>query len=248
MARLAGVSVDYYTRIEQGRHPNVSDSVLAAISRALLLDGIEHDYLFELAQPKAARSARLQASEAPQVRCHTLSMLDALDDVAPTLVLNHREDVLAANRLARALFVDFRRPPHKNRNLASFVLLDPAATDLFMDWERVAEMHVASLRLASAHHPDDSRLTDLIKELSIAAPMFNTWWASHRVDHCTHGVQVFNHPVVGELSLSFENLSFLSEPDQNLTVYSAERGSNSHDSLRLLGSWIAPQLMEPPRS
>jgi transcriptional regulator with XRE-family HTH domain len=240
VAHLAGVSTDYYARLEQGRHPHVSEAVLAAVARALRLDDVERGYLFELARPRTARSAARPAR--PQrVRPEIHRMLDVLNDVSPALVLNHRRDVLAANHLARALITDFHAVSHRDRSLARYVLFDPAARDLYMDWEEVAAIIVANLRLAAGRHPDDRRLSELIGEGYVKVPEFNAWWASHRVDQCAHGTQRLRHPVVGELTLYHETLTFPADPDQVMCLYTAEPGSASAQALRLLASWTAPE-------
>ena len=196
VAHLAGVSPDYYARLEQGRHPHVSEAVLEAVARALRLDDTERGYLFELARPKSPD--RRRPPRAPRVRQPVHRMLDVLNDVSPAIVLNHRSDVLGANHLAKALITDFDALPYRDRNLARYVLLHPAARDLYTDWDQVAETFVASLRLAAGHHPDDRLLNELVGELSIKVPEFSTWWAGHRVDQCAHGTQRLDHPEVGE--------------------------------------------------
>ncbi|MFJ1608505.1 helix-turn-helix transcriptional regulator [Streptomyces sp. NPDC088253] len=240
VAHLAGVSTDYYARLEQGRHPHVSETVLEAVARALRLDDTERGYLFELARPRTPGRHRSSPSRAPRMRQPIHQMLDVLNDVSPAVVINHRSDVLGANHLARQLITDFDALPHRDRNLARFVLLHPAARDLYQDWDRVAETFVASLRLASGRHPDDRLLNELVGELSIKVPEFSTWWAGHRVDQCAHGTQRLVHPVVGELTLSYETLALPADPDQSIVLYTTEPGSASAETLRLLASWTTP--------
>ncbi|MFE2970198.1 helix-turn-helix transcriptional regulator [Streptomyces sp. NPDC059340] len=240
VAHLAGVSTDYYARLEQGRHPHVSETVLEAVASALRLDDLERGYLFELARPKTPGPGRRRPARLPRVRPAVHRMLDVLDDVSPALVINHRSDVLAGNHLAHALITDFDTLPYRERNLARFVLLHPAARDLYRDWDKVAETFVASLRLAAGRHPDDPQLNELVGELSIKEPQFHTWWASHRVDQCAHGTQRLHHPVVGELTLSYETLALPADPDQTICLYTAEPGSASAETLRLLASWSTP--------
>ncbi|MPY52429.1 helix-turn-helix transcriptional regulator [Streptomyces acidicola] len=240
VAHLAGVSTDYYARLEQGRHPHVSETVLAAVARALRLDDTERGYLFELARPRKPGRLRSRPARAPRLRQPIHQMLDVLNDVSPAVVLSHRSDVLGANHLAKQLIIDFDALPHRDRNLARFVLLHPAARDLYTDWDRVAETFVASLRLASGHHPDDRLLNELVGELSIKVPEFSTWWAGHRVDQCAHGTQRLVHPVVGELTVSYETLALPADPDQSIVVYTTEPGSASAETLRLLASWTTP--------
>ncbi|MER5513760.1 helix-turn-helix transcriptional regulator [Streptomyces sp. NPDC002763] len=240
VAHLAGVSTDYYARLEQGRHPHVSETVLEAVARALRLDDTERDYLFELARPRTPGPGWRGPARAPRTRPAVHRMLDVLNDVSPALVINHRIDVLAANHLADALFTDFDALPYRDRNLARFVLLQPAARDLYRDWDKVAETFVAGLRLAAGRHPDDPQLNELVGELSIKVPEFHTWWASHRVDQCSYGTQRLAHPVVGELTVSYEMLALPADPDQSICLYTTEPGSPSAEALRLLASWTAP--------
>ncbi|WP_433455438.1 helix-turn-helix transcriptional regulator [Streptomyces sp. CA-142005] len=240
VAHLAGVSTDYYARLEQGRHPHVSETVLEAVARALRLDDTERGYLFELARTKPPGTDRHRPAGVPRVRPAIHQMLDVLNDVSPALVLNHRSDVLAVNHLAKALITDFDALPHRDRNFARFVLLHPSARDLFQDWDQIAEAFVASLRLAAGRHPDDRVLNELVGELSIKVPEFSTWWAGHRVDQCAHGTQRLVHPVVGELTLTYETLALPADPDQSIVLYTTEPSSASAETLRLLASWTIP--------
>ncbi|MCG7207230.1 helix-turn-helix transcriptional regulator [Streptomyces arenae] len=240
VAHLAGVSTDYYARLEQGRHPHVSETVLEAVARALRLDDTERGYLFELARPKRSGPDRRRPAPVPRVRPAVHQMLDVLNDVSPALVLNHRNDVLAVNRLAKALITDFDALPYRERNFARFVLLHPAAQDLYQDWDQVAEAFVASLRLAAGRHPDDRLLNELVGELSVKVPEFSNWWAGHGVDQCAHGTRRLRHPVVGELTLSYEILALPADPDLSICLHTAEPGSASAETLRMLASWSAP--------
>ncbi|MFI6743230.1 helix-turn-helix transcriptional regulator [Nonomuraea sp. NPDC050451] len=240
VAHLAGVSADYYTRLEQGRHPNVSEAVLIAVARALCLDDAERDHLFDLARPRTARPQRRRPERVQRARPEVHQMLDVLNGVTPAFITNHRQDVLAANQLAKALITDFDALPYRERNFARFVLLDPAARDLYRNWDEVAEIVVANLRLVSGRHPDDPLLNELIGEAIVKVPEFSTWWDSHRVAQCSHSTQYFHHPVVGELTLRHETLAFPSDPGQTLCVYTAEPGSTSAQALALLASWSAP--------
>ncbi|MFF3850614.1 helix-turn-helix transcriptional regulator [Streptomyces sp. NPDC002328] len=242
VALLAGVSTDYYTRLEQGRHPHVSEAVLDAVARALRLDDVERGYLHELARTTAgSRRGRTRSpAPVPRVRSPVHQMLDVLGEVSPVLVVNHRRDVLSANHLARALLTDFDALPHRERNLARFVLLNPAARELYGNWEEVAENFVANLRLAAGTHPDDARLNELIGELCVKVPEFNGWWDAHRVGQCAHGEQHLHHPVVGDLTLHHETLTLPADRDQEICLYTAEPGTASAETLRLLASWSAP--------
>ncbi|MEU2281539.1 helix-turn-helix transcriptional regulator [Streptomyces sp. NPDC013178] len=240
VAHLAGVSTDYYTRLEQGRHPNVSEAVLDAVARALRLDDDERGHLFDLARPRTTRSPRRRPERVQRVRPDVHRMLDILGGVTPAFVVNHRQDVLAANHLARALITDWDALPYRERNFARYVLLDPAARELYRNWGEVAQIVVANLRLEAGRHPDDALLNELIGEAVVKVPEFSAWWDSHRVAQCVHGTQHFHHPVVGEFTLHHETLAFPADPGQTMCVYTAEPGSASAQALALLASWSAP--------
>ncbi|MFF2523514.1 helix-turn-helix transcriptional regulator [Streptomyces liangshanensis] len=242
VAHLAGVSPDYYTRLEQGRHPKVSDGVLDAVARALRLSPVERDHLYHLARPSAVSAPKEQAIQ--RVRPEVHQVLDALGDVSPAFVVNHRLDVLASNHLARALLTDFEALPARERNIARFVLFSPAARELYADWEAVAQIMVANLRLSSGRYPDDTRLNELIGEACVKVPEFNAWWASHTLDACGYGTQHLHHAVVGDLTLHHESLLFAKEPGQAICLYTAPPGSASAHNLALLASWTT--LEAPP--
>ncbi|MFF3658965.1 helix-turn-helix transcriptional regulator [Streptomyces olivochromogenes] len=240
VAYLAGVSTDYYIRLEQGRHPNVSETVLDAVARALRLDDDERAHLFDLARTRTARSRSARPERVQRVRPDVHQMLDIFNGVSPAFVANHRQDVLAANQLARALITDWGALPYRERNFARYVLLNPAARTLYRNWDEVAEIVVANLRLEAGRHPDDALLNELLGEAVVKVPEFSTWWDSHRVAQCVHGTQHFHHPVVGEFTLHHETLALPADPDQAICVYTAEPGSASAQALALLASWSAP--------
>ncbi|WP_395292350.1 helix-turn-helix domain-containing protein [Kitasatospora hibisci] len=238
VAQLAGVSVDYYVRLERGRTPNASAAVLDAVARALHLDPAERAHLFDLAKPRPGTTRR--RPQPPQrVRPGLLRVLDTLTGT-PAMILGHRLDVLAANPLAKALYVDFDALPHRDRNLARFIFLDPAARDLLADWETAARGAVAALRLYAGRHPHDPRLNELVGELSVRDEDFRQWWADHDVLQYTHGIKLYRHPIAGELTLAYESLALPDDPDQALYLYTAESDSPSEHALRLLASWSAP--------
>ncbi|MFJ4787517.1 helix-turn-helix transcriptional regulator [Streptomyces sp. NPDC088794] len=239
VARLADVSTDYYTRLEQGRHPRVSEGVLDGVARALRLGPVERDYLFHIARPRVTHPSRERARP-ERVRPEVHQMLEVLGSVSPAFVVNHRLDVLASNHLVRALITDFDALPTRERNFARFVLFSPAAKELYDDWDAIARIIVANLRLSSGHHPDDTRLNELIGEACVKVPEFNGWWAGHHLDDCSHGTQLLHHAVVGDLTVHHEALNFSSDPDHTMCLYTAEPGSSSAQTLALLASWSVP--------
>jgi transcriptional regulator with XRE-family HTH domain len=241
VAQLAGVSVDYYSRLEQGRHLNVSDEVLDAVARALRLDDTERSYLMQIARVKGRRARRRTPAPVQRVRPGIRRILETLDDVAPAFVFGRRMDVLAANRLARALMTDFDALPPRERNLLRYSFLDDSSRELFVDWEDVARDNVATLRLDAGRHPDDPLLVELVGELSVKSPEFRRWWADHNVRERTHGTKRYHHPLVGDLTIEYESVAVLGDPDQTLCIYTAEAGSPSETALRLLANWTGAE-------
>ncbi len=244
VAQLAGVSVDYYTRLEQGRHLNVSDEVLDAVARALRLDEVERSYLFQIARVQTRR-ARRRPAPVQRVRPGIRRVLETLDDVTPAFVFGRRMDLLAANRLARALLGDFEALPPRDRNLLRFTFLDESARELYTDWEDVARDNVAILRLDAGRHPDDPLLTELVGELAVKSEEFRRWWADHNVRERTHGVKRYHHPMVGDLQVNYESVAVLGDPDQTLCIYTADPGSPSETALRLLANWTGTTAAPP---
>jgi transcriptional regulator with XRE-family HTH domain len=236
LARLAGVSTDYYTRLEQGRDLNVSETVLDAVARALRLDESERTYLFELARHRP-RQARHRANRVQRVRPEVRRVLEALDGRSPAFVLGRHGDILASNRLARALITDFEALPHRERNMIRFMFLDESARELYREWEQYAADMVASLRFEAARNPDDRRLSELVGELTIKSPEFRTWWDDHAVREKTKGVKLYHHPVVGNMTLSYENINFPGDAGQSMCIYTVEPGSPSEAALQLLANW-----------
>jgi transcriptional regulator with XRE-family HTH domain len=236
VAQLAGVSVDYYTRLEQGRHTSPSPSVIEAIARALHLDQGARAHLLDLSQ-RAGHHAS-EPAQVQRVRPAVHAMLDSLVD-HPAFVLGRRTDVLAANPLARALITDFDAIPAPQRNYTRWILLDPQAREVYEDWQSVAADVVGTLRLDAGRHPDDPLLNRLVGELTIKSPEFRKWWDDHRVHQRTHGTKRMRHPDVGPITIHYESMTLPGDPDQTLFVYTTEAGSASADNLRLLGSWSA---------
>ncbi|MEI2277491.1 helix-turn-helix transcriptional regulator [Paenarthrobacter ilicis] len=232
VARLSGVSTDYYTRLEQGRNIHPSKAVLDAVARALRLDSGEQAHLMDLLQHCA--STAQNPGPVQKVRPGLKQLLDSLGDV-PAMVLGRRADVLAGNRMAYLLFTDFAELPAPERNLTRWIILDPAAGELFRDWKTVAAEAVGALRMDVGRHPNDPRTNQLVGELAVHSEQFRQWWAGHRVATRSAGIVRLHHPVVGHLELNFETLSLPDDPDQLLRVYSAKAGTPSSDALTLLG-------------
>ncbi|MET8507687.1 helix-turn-helix transcriptional regulator [Streptomyces sp. NPDC004787] len=237
LAQLAGVSVAYYTRLEQGNGKNVSMEVLDSIARALRLSDTERAHLTHLAKPTAKKRQRGAAARPQQVRPGVAHLLEALEGV-PAFVVGRRLDILAWNRMARALMGDFPAWEPRERNMARMVFLDPNARDLYVDWECKAVEVVSVLRLYAGLHPDDQELLSLVGELSVRSEEFRSLWAAHTVTDKGHGRKRLRHPLVGEMTLGYESLKVSGDdPDQVLVTYHAEPGSPSADALRLLAQW-----------
>jgi transcriptional regulator with XRE-family HTH domain len=248
VAVLAGVSVPYYIRIERGDMNGVSDSVLEALARALQLDEAEHAHLFDLARalrptsPPRRRRARRQ-----RVRPSVQHVLDALTSAA-AFIHNGRLDTLAANQLGHALYCDMfsGATGPGPANSARYVFLDPGARDFYVDWERAASDVVAVLRSAAGRDPYDRDLSDLVGELSTQSAEFRTRWAAHNVRFHDTGNKDFHHPVVGDLTLTYNRMELSADPGLTITIWTAEPGSKSAEALSLLGSWAAtPEQPEP---
>jgi transcriptional regulator with XRE-family HTH domain len=236
VAQLAGMSVDYYTRLEQGRHRTPSPVVVEALGRALRLDDAARAHLGDLAKP--ARRSQRTAPRVQRVRPAVHQMLASMVD-HPALILGRRTDVLASNALACALLTDWRRLPVRERNYTRWVLLDPGARERFLDWPAVAADAVGTLRLDAGRYPDDAALNELVEELTVKSPEFRSAWDNHRVHARTHGTKLMTHPEVGQVTLHFEALALPGDPDQTMFVYSTDPGSSSSDNLRLLALWVA---------
>lgn len=242
VAMLTGVSVDYYIRLERGNLAGASESVLDALARTLQLDDAEREYLGNLA--RAAGPARApRRSPASAVRPAVLQVLDAMAD-APAWVRNGRHDILAANRMGRALyspvFDDGRLPVNTTR----FTYLNPAARTFWRDYDRVANDAAAMLRLEAGRNPHDAGLIRLVGELSTQSELFRERWASRDVIFHRSGVKRLHHPVVGDLDLNYESMELPSEPGLVMNVYTAPADSPSADALTVLASWAATHIDE----
>ncbi|WP_053851078.1 helix-turn-helix transcriptional regulator [Streptomyces sp. NRRL B-24085] len=235
LAQLAGVSVAYYTRLEQGNGRNVSTEVLDSIARALRLTDAEHAHLTHLAKPKQHK--KKPAARTEQVRRSIRHLLDTMD--VPAYVSGRRSDILAWNRMAAAVFGDWSELPVQERNWARLVFLRPEYRELFVPWEQKATDMVSYLRMDAGCHPDDPRLSALVGELSVKSEEFRRLWATHDVKEKNFGVKHLRHPLVGDLTLHFESFPLSDGTEQALITYHAEPGTPSADALRLLASWGA---------
>lgn len=236
LAQLAVISTEYYTRLEQGRAGNVSKEILHALAEALRLDRDERAHLMNLASTTTGTLRRRSPERPQRVRPGMQQLLETLHHV-PAFILGRRTDVLAANALARTVLTDFDALPATQRNYARYLLLDPAAQDTCLDWERTAAETVAMLRLDAGRHPHDRKLTALIGELSVHSPQFPHWWSDHQVRERTHGTKRYHHPLVGDITFHYECLSPPDDPDQTLCVYTAGPEPSDRENLALLGSW-----------
>lgn len=237
VAVLAGVSTDWYIRLEKGNISGVSDDVLDAVARALQLDEAERDHLFNLA--RAAKPARATPRRIkPQVRPSVQRILDSMTGTA-AFVRNGRLDILAVNALGHALYAPVFDDQRRPANIARFNFLDPRADDFYPDWNDAANTTVALLRTEAGRDPHNRELTDLIGELATRSEQFRTRWAAHNVRLHHTGIKHLHHPVVGTLDLTFDAMDLPGEPGLTLTAYTAEPGTPSHDALTLLASWAA---------
>ncbi|GIH02306.1 transcriptional regulator [Rhizocola hellebori] len=245
VALLAGMSVDYYTRLERGNAGGVSDGVLEALARALQLDEAEREHLFDLIRAvnagTATRARRRPAKQ--QVRPGVQRILDAMI-TAPAYVRNGHLDILAANHLGRAVFSPLFAHPGRTPNIARFIFLDPAAPDFYLDWEQLTADTVALLRGEAGRDPYDRALTDLIGELSTRSDRFRTSWAAHNVRLHRTGVKRLHHPEVGDLTLTYESMELTADAGLRLNAYTAEPGTPSLEALNLLASWTTPNPVE----
>jgi transcriptional regulator with XRE-family HTH domain len=236
VALLAGISIEYYTRLERGNATGVSGEVLDAIARALQLDDVERTHLTDLVKTaNAARPARRRSAR-QQVRPSVQQVLDAMTGAA-AFVRNGRLDVLSANRLGYALYSPVFASSARPVNLARFVFLDPRAGEFYRDWDGIAAAAVGSLRAEAGRDPYDRALTDLVGELSTRSEQFRARWAAHDVEYYRSGVQPFHHPVAGDLTLSYDALEIPADPGLTIIAYTAEPGSPARQALDLLASW-----------
>ncbi|MEV7737201.1 helix-turn-helix transcriptional regulator [Streptomyces sp. NPDC088921] len=240
VAALAGVSVEYYTRLERGNLQGVSDSVLDALAHALRLDDTERMYLYDLARAAGpAPGARIPRRESrPTVRPSVARIVDGMPEL-PAYVMNNRLDALAANPLGRALYSEMYADPTCGTNVARFAFFNPAARRFYTDWERMARFAVGALRIEAGKSPYDRELSNLIGELSTRSDAFRVMWGSHDVHVFRDSTKRLNHPLVGELELDQETMSLPDASGLSVVVYSAPPGTAAEDGLKLLASWSA---------
>jgi transcriptional regulator with XRE-family HTH domain len=240
VATLAGVSVDYYNRMERGNLAGASESVLDALARALRLDEAERAHLFDLARAAGPSARPRRRSTKQNVRPSVQWMLDSMTGSA-AIAENGRLDALATNRLGRAFHSQLFDGSGRPVNFARFVFLDPRAEEFFADWERAAKDCAALLRSEAGRNPYDRGLSDLVGELSTQSEEFRGHWAAHNVRLHNKGEKRFNHPVVGELELSYNRIELPADPGLMIVAYTAEPGSKSAEAFGLLASWAATE-------
>jgi transcriptional regulator with XRE-family HTH domain len=245
VAMLAGVSLDYYTRLERGNIRGASESVLSAIARALQLNDAEHEYLFDLA--RTAPSSAAARDRKPVAQSVRTSVQRVLDNMAvPAIVHNANQDLVAANLMGRALYA-----PHFDTegtpNIARFIFLDPRAQDYYVDWVLARRTAAAIMRLEAGRDPLNKELTALIGELSTRSPQFRQDWAGHDVHEHRTGVKSFRHPEVGLVTVAFDVFAMPGEAGLQIVTYSPPPNTDSADKFALLASWAATREAESSR-
>lgn len=241
VAMLAGVSVDYYIRMERGSLAGASDSVLDSLASALKLDDAERDHLFALAHQSPVTQARRKRPTTTTVRPVLQQVLDAVGE-APAWIRNGRHDILAMNPLARALYSPVLEKTRRPANTARFVYLFPKeAEQFFVDYEQITRDSAAMLRLEAGKNPHDKALIELVGELSTQSELFRQHWASQDVRFHRSGRKRLRHPIVGQLDLDFESMELPSEPGLQLNIYTAAAGTPTADAIKMLASWAASE-------
>ena len=237
VASLAGMSVEYYKRLERGNVAGVSELVLEGLARALQLDDAERAHLFDLARAASPVASKRSRPIKQRIRPVVQQILDQL--AAPAVVRNARLDQIGANALGRALYAPMFDSREEPANSARFTFLDPAAVDFYPDWPRLATELVAHLRSEAGANPYDRQLSDLVGELSTRSDEFRVRWAAHNVRFHRTGTKQIHHPVVGALELSYETMELSADDGLSVAVFTAEPGSPSQQALDLLASWSA---------
>ena len=235
VAVLASISTDYYARLEQGRI-QASPAVLASLARVLRLDSDQRAYMYELAAKDDYRPPRRQPR--PKVQPQLQRMLDDMT-LTPAFVIGPRTEIVAWNAMAAALITNFGTIPEKQRYYIRLLITDPAMRELYTDWEQVTRLAIAQMRMHNANNPGDAKLAELVGDLSIQDAQFRQWWAAHNVAVRDTGTKHLRHPVVGDLHLDWNAVTWAADPDLQIIVWTAEPGSASHDALRMLASWAA---------
>ena len=238
VALLAGISVEYYTRLERGNGRGVSDDVLESVSRALQLDEAEHAHLVDLVRTANRERPPRKAVAPVTVRPSIRRIVDAMGEI-PAFVSNGRLDILYANPLAEALYSEHFRDPSRPVNSARFTFLDPRARTFYPDWETVMRDAVAALHGEAGRNPYDRGLSVLIGLLSTRSEEFRVEWARHDVRFHRSGTKRIHHPLVGDLTLAYERLELPADPGLAIVSYSAEPGSSSESALKELAGWSA---------
>jgi transcriptional regulator with XRE-family HTH domain len=240
VATLAGLSIEYYNRLERGNLGGASETVLDALADALRLDEAERAHLYDLARASQPTSRGRRRATTPSLRPSVQWLLDSMTSGA-AYAENGRLDALGANQLGRALYPAMFHGEQQAKNWARFVFFNRDARNIYADWERAAKDTVALLRSEAGRNPHDRELTELIGELATKSEEFRTLWAAHAVRLHTKGVKELNHPIVGELQLNYDRLEVMADPGITLVVYTAEPGSRSAESFALLASWVATE-------
>lgn len=237
---LAGMSVDYYTRMEQGRIKHASDAVVNGLCKALRLNDTERSYLFTLFSPGSGRQA--PQKRVTKVRPILEQMMDQMDNTG-AFVIGVGMEVLAMNSLAKALLHDFTTETGLSRSLARWAFLTPEGQAFYLDWDAAAADMAAILRRDSTSHPNDRELNELIGELTVKSDKFRQWWPQHKVYECSSGTKHLLHPLVGELYIEYATFPVPDEPDQHMFLYTAKKSTPSADALRILSSWAVESTL-----
>jgi transcriptional regulator with XRE-family HTH domain len=247
VAALAGMSVEYYAKLERGTLAGVSPGVLDAIARTLRLDDAERAHLMRLAHEADGSNAVLRPHRRPKQGQIRPSLQWSLDTITtgPAIVANNRQDLLAANHLGRAMYSDAYADPTRPPNFARFTFLDSAARRFYPNYDQAADMTVANLRTAAGKDPHDKGLHDLVGELSTRSDDFRRRWGAHNVRIHGTGVKTFHHHAVGDLELAYESMDLRADPDLTMTLYAAQPNSPTEDALRLLASWAVTHQLDP---
>jgi transcriptional regulator with XRE-family HTH domain len=244
VATLAGISIEYYSRLERGNVRGVSEEVLASIAGALQLDDVERAHLNELVRTASTAPAKRRRPDQPVVRRSVQQLLDSMTGAA-AFVRNARLDILSANDLGYALYSQAFDDPTRPTNLARFVFLSAGAAGFYRDWDGIARHAVGSLRAETGRNPSDRELAELVDELSFGSEQFRSLWAVHDVTYYRSGIQPFRHPIVGDIDLDYDALEIATDPGLTIVAYTAAPDSEASKALCLLGNRLSPQQADP---